>query len=134
MFTRTCMGAAGWTSIFKGAFTCLIEASMSQHLHWYLHLLWVRPLEGLNLTQQLNSGSERSNPKPWHLQGNSKQTQPRTKLGRYLSMKEGCLFVFMRSTELGCFRSCSWHLWKALDEGCMGLVLDLGIYELTCLV
>jgi hypothetical protein len=31
----------------------------------------------------------------------------------------------MRSTEpgLGCFRSCSWCLWKALDEeGCMGLV------------
>ncbi len=32
-------------------------------------------------------------------------------------------FVIMRSTELGCFRSCSWCLWKALDkEGCMGLV------------
>jgi hypothetical protein len=38
-------------------------------------------------------------------------------------------FVVMRSTELGCFRSCSWCLWKALDEDrCMGLVpwrLDL---------
>jgi hypothetical protein len=38
-------------------------------------------------------------------------------------------FVVMGSTELGCFRSCSWCLWKALDEeGCMGLVpwcLDL---------
>ncbi len=35
----------------------------------------------------------------------------------------------MRSTELGCFRSCSWCLWKALnEEGFMGLVpwrLDL---------
>jgi len=32
-------------------------------------------------------------------------------------------FVGMRSTELGCFRWCSWCLWKALDEeGCMGLV------------
>jgi hypothetical protein len=43
----------------------------------------------------------------------------------YVSMKEGSLFciVVMRSTELGCFRSCSWCLWKALDEeGCMGLV------------
>jgi hypothetical protein len=43
----------------------------------------------------------------------------------YLSMKEGSLFCFvvMRSTEPGCFRSCSWCLWKALDEeGCMGLV------------
>jgi hypothetical protein len=40
-------------------------------------------------------------------------------------MKEGSLFCFkiMRSTESGCFRSCSWCLWKALDEdGCMGLV------------
>jgi len=39
-------------------------------------------------------------------------------------MTEGSLFVlfvFLRSTELGCFRSCSWCLWKALDEeGCMG--------------
>jgi hypothetical protein len=38
-------------------------------------------------------------------------------------------FVVMRYTEPGCFRSCSWCLWKALDkEGCMGLVpwrLDL---------
>jgi hypothetical protein len=44
----------------------------------------------------------------------------------HLSMKEGCLFRFvvMRSTELGCFRSCSWCLWKALDEEwCMGLVV-----------
>jgi hypothetical protein len=41
-----------------------------------------------------------------------------------LSMKECSLFCFvvMRFTELGCFRSCSWCLWKALDEeGCMGL-------------
>jgi len=50
----------------------------------------------------------------------------------YLSIKEGSLFCFvvMRSTELRCFRSCSWCLWKALDkEGCMGLVpwpLNLG--------
>jgi hypothetical protein len=38
-------------------------------------------------------------------------------------MKEGSLFCFvvMRSIELGCFRSCSWCLWRALDEeGCMG--------------
>ncbi len=26
------------------------------------------------------------------------------------------LFVLMRSTELGCFRSCSWSLWKALNK------------------
>jgi hypothetical protein len=41
-------------------------------------------------------------------------------------MKEGSLFVLfvpMRSTEPGCFRSCSWYLWKALEEeGCIGLV------------
>ncbi len=48
-----------------------------------------------------------------------------------LSMKEGSLFCFvvMRSTVPGCFRSCSWCIWKALDEEvCMGLVpchLDL---------
>jgi hypothetical protein len=31
-------------------------------------------------------------------------------------------FVSMRSTELGCFRLCSWCLWKALDEErCIGL-------------
>jgi hypothetical protein len=46
----------------------------------------------------------------------------------YLWRKVVC-FVVMRSTELGCFRSCSWCLWKAFDkEGCMGLVtwcLDL---------
>jgi len=38
-------------------------------------------------------------------------------------------FVVMRSTEPGCFRSCSWCRWKALDEErCMGLIpwhLDL---------
>jgi len=41
-----------------------------------------------------------------------------------LCMKEGSLFCFvlMRSTKPGCFRLCSWCLWKALDEeGCMGL-------------
>jgi hypothetical protein len=33
------------------------------------------------------------------------------------------LFVIMRSIKLGCFRLCSWCLWKALDkEECMGLV------------
>ncbi len=32
-------------------------------------------------------------------------------------------FVTMRSTKLGCFRFCSWYLWKALDEeGCISLV------------
>jgi hypothetical protein len=33
-------------------------------------------------------------------------------------MKKGSLFcfVFMTSTELGCFRLCSWCLWKALYE------------------
>jgi hypothetical protein len=43
----------------------------------------------------------------------------------HLSMKEGNLFCFvvMRSTKPGCFRSCSWCLWKDSDkEGCMGLV------------
>jgi hypothetical protein len=50
----------------------------------------------------------------------------------YLSMKEGSLFVFvlMRSRELGCFRLCSWCVWKGLkEEGCIGLVswcFDLG--------
>jgi hypothetical protein len=42
-----------------------------------------------------------------------------------LSMKEGSLFCFVdiRFTEPGCFRSCSWCLWKALnEEGWMGLV------------
>jgi hypothetical protein len=36
----------------------------------------------------------------------------------HLSMKEGSLFCFvvMRSIELGCFRSCSWCLWKALTR------------------
>jgi hypothetical protein len=49
----------------------------------------------------------------------------------YLWSKVVCLFCFvlMRSTKLGCFKSCSWSLWKALEEeGCMGLVswrLDL---------
>jgi hypothetical protein len=52
-------------------------------------------------------------------------------LGCHLSMKEGSLFCFvgMRSTEPGCFRPCSWCLWKALNEdGCLGLLpwhLDL---------
>ncbi len=45
----------------------------------------------------------------------------------HLFMKEGSLFCFvfvvMSSTKPGCSRSCSWCLWKALDEeGCMGLV------------
>ncbi len=46
-------------------------------------------------------------------------------------MKDGSLFVLfvlVRSTQLGCFRLCSWSLWKALkeeeeeEEGCIGLV------------
>ncbi len=48
----------------------------------------------------------------------------------YLWRKVVCLFCFvlfcfvpMRSTELGCFRLCSWALLKALqEEGCIGLV------------
>ncbi len=54
-----------------------------------------------------------------------KSSQRNQNPSRYLSMKEGSLFYFvvMRSTEPGCFRWCSWCLWKALDEeGCMGLV------------
>jgi hypothetical protein len=51
------------------------------------------------------------------------------KLRFHLSMKEGTCFVVMRFTKPGCFRLCSWCLWKALaEEGCMGLVpccLDL---------
>jgi len=49
----------------------------------------------------------------------------------YLWSKVVCLFCFvlMRSIELGCFRLCSWCLWKGLDEErCMNLVpwgLDL---------
>jgi len=48
----------------------------------------------------------------------------------YLWRKVVCfVFVVMRSTEPGCFRSCSWCLWKALyEDGCMGFVpwhLDL---------
>jgi hypothetical protein len=56
-------------------------------------------------------------------------------INKYLSMKEKvvCLFCFVLylwdPPKPGCFRSCSWSLWKALDdEGCMGLVpwrLDL---------
>jgi len=46
----------------------------------------------------------------------------------YLSMKEDSLFCFviMRSTEPGCFRSCSWCLWKALEqEGAWALFHDV---------
>jgi len=45
-------------------------------------------------------------------------------------MKEGSMFCFviMRSTKLGCFRSCSWCLWKALDkEGVHGLGFMFGL-------
>jgi hypothetical protein len=58
------------------------------------------------------------------------QKHTHTHIG-YLSTKEGSLFCFvvMRSTEPGCFRSCSWCIWKALDqERWVGLVpwrLDL---------
>jgi hypothetical protein len=45
-----------------------------------------------------------------------------TELARYV--KEGSLFVLfvlMRSTEPGCFRSCSSSNWKALEkQRCMG--------------
>jgi hypothetical protein len=42
----------------------------------------------------------------------------------YLWRKVVCfVFVLMRTTKLGCFRLCSWCLWKALnEEGCIGLV------------
>jgi len=54
-------------------------------------------------------------------------------LSIYEARKFVCLFCFvlMRSTELGCFKRCSWYLWKALEEeeeGCIDLVswcLDL---------
>jgi hypothetical protein len=45
-----------------------------------------------------------------------------------LSISEGRCFVLfccvaMRFTKLGCFKLCSWCLWKALNkEGCMGLI------------
>jgi len=40
----------------------------------------------------------------------------------YLWRKVVC-FATMRFTKPGCFRLCSWCLWKALDKvGCMGLV------------
>jgi hypothetical protein len=48
-------------------------------------------------------------------------------------MKEGNLFCFvvMRFTERGCFRLCSWCLWKALDEeGCMALgSMTVGLWK-----
>jgi hypothetical protein len=49
----------------------------------------------------------------------------------HLFMNKGSLFCFLgtKSTKPGCFKSCSWCLWKALNkEGCMGFVpwcLDL---------
>ncbi len=45
-------------------------------------------------------------------------------------MKEGSLFCFvvMRSTKAGCFRSCSWCLWKAVDEE------EKGVHGLGCMV
>jgi hypothetical protein len=53
-------------------------------------------------------------------------TETREEKSKYnLSTKGGSLFCFVvrRSTKPGCFRLCSWCLWKALDEeGHMGLV------------
>jgi hypothetical protein len=82
---------------------------VNKHLCGYLHLLdWSQrePAPTLVPSPSLSEASRRAifnpavkfwlwekQPKTWHLQGHSKQTQPRTKLGRYLSMKEGCLFV-----------------------------------------
>ncbi len=44
----------------------------------------------------------------------------------YLWSKVVCFFCFvlvpMRSTKPRCFRSHSWSLWKALEEGCISLV------------
>jgi hypothetical protein len=39
-------------------------------------------------------------------------------MSKHLSIKQDSLFCFvtMRSTKLGCFRLCSWYLWKALSE------------------
>ncbi len=81
------------------------------------------------LRQKKNYGN--SNISPWKNIIFQKSSLRNQNPSRYLSMKEGRLFCFvvMRSTEPGCFRSCSWCLWKALNgEGCMGLVpwrLDL---------
>jgi hypothetical protein len=52
-----------------------------------------------------------------------------------LSMKEGSLFCFVivKSTEPGCFTSCSWCLWKALDEkGCMRGLGSMAFGIWTC--
>jgi hypothetical protein len=93
-------------------------------------IIWIKKLFVLYICSQgvpLNF-----EPPPWVFNGLESTTlKLRDALGikpSHLSMKVVC-FVVMRSTELGCFRSCSWCLWKALDEeACMGLVpwhLDL---------
>ncbi len=51
----------------------------------------------------------------------------------HLSMRQSSLFCFvtMKSTKLGCFKLCSWYLWKAFDkERCIGL--DSWRLELWC--
>jgi len=40
----------------------------------------------------------------------------------------------MRSTELGCFRSCSWCFWKALDEDWCIDRRKVGCFVLFCIV
>jgi hypothetical protein len=95
-------------------------------------IIWIKKPFVLYICSQglpLNFG-----PPPWVFNGLELTTlKLRDALGikpshLYLWRKVVC-FVVMRSTEPGCFRSCSWCLWKALDkEGCMGLVpwrLDL---------
>ncbi len=107
----------------------------NMHLRGYRHLLdWSQhePAPTLVPSPSLSEASRRAifNPgvKFWFWEKQPKtdifkvtQNKPNQQpnwAGIILWREVVCLFVLfvgMRSTELGCFRSCSWCLWKALD-------------------
>jgi hypothetical protein len=111
-FCRVTLKMSCHTCLFLACRLCccvhpdLHEGSrVNKHLRGYLHLLdWRRhePAPELVPSPSLSEASRRAifkpgvefwlwekQPKTWHLQGDSKQTQPRIKLSRYRSMKEG---------------------------------------------
>jgi len=102
-------------------------------IYWYKNCFFFMTLDGYhvgimekNFTQHFGKwNTQRRFPSSMFMFGES-ITYIALIITDNLSMKEGSLFVLfllMRSTEPGCFRSCSWFLWKVFEEeGCIGLV------------
>jgi len=94
---------------------------------------WIKIFTNNHIQMEDNKKCEVGHLKKFHLKHFLVEVQSKEKISAiYLWRKVVCLFCFvlfvlMRSTEPGCFRSCSWSLWKALERR-SGLVWFHGIW------